>query len=429
MRKKILRKRNVLVTASIIAIIGSIVIGPTILLCLGIAPDGYAAPTTPPPRAEPGQDDFTLLSSVQVIPGPGLPEDAVVLTSNNNLDVVRHEGRSYLAWRTAPDHFAGTETRIQVVSSTDGRRWRMEHAVFLHRDLREPRLLSYRGRLFLYFSVFGTHRFDFEPQGVMVSERLADGTWSDDKPVGLPGRVVWRVRVENGNPYLIAYEGGERIYEFLDLGGHRLGGLRVEVYTGEDGRTWHPVGPDGIAAYDGGGSEADLAIAADGTMRAVIRNEAGDGHGYGSLLCTAKAIEDVPWSCVPDARKFDSPYAFAHGNEVYVVARRNVTENGAFDHVPRRLRGIRNQLEYIVRGKRCSLWRFTDDGTRLAFIADLPSRGDTCFPAVVPGDRPDEFEVYDYSSDPNGPEIPWSVGQRRPTRIYRHVIRLAPRGG
>ena len=78
----------------------------------------------PPPPSEPGRHTVTVVETRQVIPGPGLPGETPPGNSNNNLDVVRHEGRVYLAWRTAPDHFASAATRIFVVSSADERSWR-----------------------------------------------------------------------------------------------------------------------------------------------------------------------------------------------------------------------------------------------------------------------------------------------------------------
>jgi hypothetical protein len=57
----------------------------------------------------------------------------------------------------------------------------------------------------------------------------------------------------------------------------------------------------------------------------------------------------------------------------------------------------------------------------------LPSRGDTCFPAVIDGESDDVKIVYDYSSDISGADVAWSVGQRNPTYIYRHELRFSPR--
>jgi hypothetical protein len=123
-------------------------------------------------------------------------------------------------------------------------------------------------------------------------------------------------------------------------------------------------------------------------------------------------------------RKFDSPLVFEHDGEIYVVARRNVTSSGAYDVAsgPRLLRTIRNELSYITTAKRCSLWRFIPGEDRLAFVLDLPSRGDTCFPSVLSTEQPDTLAIYDYSSDIDGPDLPWSAGQRRETFVYRHEL-------
>jgi diadenosine tetraphosphatase ApaH/serine/threonine PP2A family protein phosphatase len=85
---------------------------------------------------------------------------------------------------------------------------------------------------------------------------------------------------------------------------------------------------------------------------------------------------------------------------------------------------IQNELAYITTAKRCSLWRFIPGEDRLGFILDLPSRGDTCFPSLLRGDDPDQIVIYDYSSDIEGPELPWSAGQRRETYVYRHELRF-----
>jgi hypothetical protein len=58
----------------------------------------------------------------------------------------------------------------------------------------------------------------------------------------------------------------------------------------------------------------------------------------------------------------------------------------------------------------------------LAFVLDLPSRGDTCFASLLSDDPNGDVVLYDYSSDISGPDLPWSAGQRRATFVYRHVL-------
>jgi hypothetical protein len=389
------------------------------LLAVGIAIPGIEAERHPPPPSEPGRHDVTLIETRQIVPGQGLPSDAQVMPANNNLDAVRHDGRVYLAWRTAPSHFAGRGTIIQVMSSADERSWRLEHRIALESDLREPRLLSLNGSLFLYVTVLGSDPWDFEPKEVRASEMDRYGVWTDLGTIGLDGWVAWRVRMESGRPYLIAYHGGENIYDLFG------GTLRVVLFTTDDGRDWRAADPRRRIVYEGGGSEADFAFAEDGVLAAVIRNEGGDGNGFGSLVCSGRADRIAEWSCLPDRRKFDSPFVFRHDGETYLVARRNLTDDGAYDRDYLLLAKWRNQIAYAGAGKRCALWRFADDGRRLAYVLDLPSRGDTCFPSVLAGARPDELIVYDYSSPLDGPDLPWSIGQRRPTNVYRHLLRFS----
>ncbi|MCC7536287.1 MAG: hypothetical protein IT379_08745 [Deltaproteobacteria bacterium] len=380
----------------------------------------------PPPSVELGRHDVAVVSTVQIIPGDGLPPEAPAMTSNNNLDVVRHsDGRIYLAWRTGPDHFASDETRIHVVSSIDEETWEYEASFFLESDLREPRFLSLGDRVFLYLARLGTNPLAFEPQGMSFSERSPDGTWSPLTETYRPGFIPWRTRIERGTPFMVAYLGGEHIYTFDGIP------LEIELLTTSDGREWVAYDADRPVVSRGGGSETDFVLADDGSLFGVIRNEAGDETGWGSKICRAPATDITDWTCVSDPRKYDSPLMFWYDGEAYLIARRNVTETGNYDLMQRRLnmaaQTARYQLDYIGQPKRCALWRYVQDEDRIAFVLDLPSRGDTCFPSIVSTDEPGRFVVYNYSSPIDGPELTWNEGQRGPTNIYRHELVLTPR--
>lgn len=381
-----------------------------------------------PPTSEPGRHDVALIDTRRIVPSDGLPPETAPDHSNNNLDVVVFEGRVYLAWRTAPNHFASAETRIHVVSSTDEVLWRFERTFTVGSDLREPRFLVHGGALFLYVSQLGVSATDFQPMGVFVSARAASGAWADLTPVlGLPtGFLTWRTRTEGGVPTMIGYLGGEMIYDFLDEPQ-----IEVRVLTTDDGLTFRPVDAARPSVYVGGGSEADFALADDGSLYGIIRNEAGDASGFGSMVCHAPAADLLDWTCVNDPRKYDSPLVFAYDGEVYLVGRRNVSETGAYDVatdvVDHSERGIENQLAYWQLPKRCALWRFVPGEDRIAYVLDLPSRGDTCFPAMIPTATAGELAIYDYSSDLTGPDVAWMDGQAGNTYVYRHVLRFTPR--
>jgi hypothetical protein len=392
-----------------------------------------------PPPAALGRHSARVLETRRIVPSDGLPPAVDVKRSNNNLDVTRFGGRTYLAFRTADSHFAGDTTVIHVVSSDDERAWRSEARFALGRDLREPRWLPHNGRLFLYVSLLGSSSYSFDPERVDVTELAtsertdaarsltavdspASGNFGPLERIGLPGRVAWRTRVIDGRGYMTAYYGGEHLYSLSRAP------MAVELYTTTDGRHWLPADPAHPVVSRGGGSEADFALLGD-SLFGVIRNEEGDEGGWGSKLCRATSAALGAWSCTNDPRKFDSPNVFVHDGEVYFFARRNLANDGRYDLGVGNglLRMLRNQLAYITQAKRCSLWRYDRATGTVGFVLDLPSRGDTCFASVLPGDEPDQLVVYDYSSDIAGPEMPWTAGQRRPTFIYRHVLELAPR--
>jgi hypothetical protein len=395
-------------------------------------------PPAPPPCAL-GRHSARVLETRRIVPSDGLPAAIDVKRSNNNLDVTRFGGRTYLAFRTADSHFAGDSTIIHVVSSDDESTWRQEARFALGRDLREPRWLPLDGRLFLYVSLLGSSSYSFDPERVDVTELATpsrpvatgledadsppSGNFGPLEPAGLPGRIAWRTRVIDGRGYMTAYRGGEHLYSLSRQP------MSVELYSTNDGRHWLPADPAHPVVSQGGGSEADFAIMPGGSLFGVIRNEEGDESGWGSKLCRASAAALGAWTCTNDPRKFDSPNVFVHDGEVYFFARRNLANEGRYDLGvgDGLVRMLRNQLAYITQAKRCSLWRYDRATGKVGFVLDLPSRGDTCFASVLPGDAPDRLVVYDYSSDIGGPEMPWTAGQRRPTFIYRHVLELAPR--
>lgn len=375
-------------------------------------------PSPTAPRADIGPHRVALVSSRRVVPSVGVTVPAGLQIANNNLDVVRHEGRVYLAWRSAPSHFASAEVVLHVASSGDEQAWRHEATFSMKRDLREPRLLSLNGKLLLYVARLGDNPFDFEPQGLSVSERQADGTWSGLEPVGPKGAIAWRVKVHDGQGLMVLYRGGENLYAFNGQP------MTVELWRSQDGRSWRPYTASGPVVLSGGGTETDFAIDSSRTLFAVVRNEAGDESGAGSKLCRGDGVTLGGWVCKTDLRKYDSPLVFTHDDDVYVVGRRNLSGDGRYDVSGRTgaVGIIQNELSYITTAKRCAVWRWVKGEDRLAFVMDLPSRGDTCFPSKIDGADPSRVVIYDYSSDVEGPELPWSAGQRRPTYVYRHEL-------
>ncbi len=387
--------------------------------------DEDASPADDDDDDDTGDDDDaspappTLSEPAIVVPSDGLPAGVELQNANNNLDVVAHDGRVFLAFRTAPSHFASRRATLYVVSSIDEINWEFEATFHLEKDLREPRLLSWNGRLFLYFAVLGTNPLNFEPGVMMFSERTAPGEWTEPAEFYEEGFIAWRTKTVDGTPYMLAYVGGEGIYDVDPEP------MQVHWLTTSDGATWEPVVLDQPVVLEGGCSETDFVFLDDGTLIAVCRNEMGDESGWGSKICRAEAESLSDWQCVNDTRKYDSPLMFRHSDEVYLIGRRNLNDSGdydlGFDDLDTTLQHLLYELDYWIHPKRTSLWRVDPQTLTVEYVLDLPSRGDTCFPGLIEADA-DRFIVYNYTSPVDGPDTIWVLGQLGPTQILRQEI-------
>ncbi len=351
-----------------------------------------------------------------VVPSAGLPAQVEVDNSNNNLDVIEHGGRYYLAFRSAPSHFASAETRIFVVSSDDKTSWDYELTLQLSTDIREPRFLSLGQELILFFAVLGDSPMDFQPQGMMSTVRMEDGQWEAPEWAYLEGFIPWRARVLDGVAQLIGYVGGADIYDSGESG------LAVHWLKVSSPTDFAPMVPDSPVVLSGGVSETDFAFLPDGSVVAVARNEDGDADGFGSKICSAEAGAIGDWTCAHDPRKYDSPLLFVQGSRVFLVGRRNVTESGNYDlnrtDLPEDERFLAYQLAYWEAPKRCAIWEVNPDTLQVEHLTDLPSAGDTCFPSVLRLST-NEVELWNYTSPLSNPDISWFEGQTGTTGIYR----------
>lgn len=357
----------------------------------------------------------TYSPPVQVVPGPGLPAPVQCMRSNNNLDIVNFEGRLFLAFRTAPNHFAGTRTKLYIVSSKDQKNWDFEAEVFMGSDMREPRFLVLGDKLMFYYFQAGKNMVSFTPQHIFAMERKGPGDWTQPVPVFEKGCVLWRSKLINGKPFLAAYCGE---------GEYTGGNSKIGIYllTTADGYKFTPVNP-ARAVIATGGSETDFEIDAKGDLYGVIRNEAGDGKSWASKVCKAPASDISNWNCVDTPFKPDSPLVFKHGDDIYVIGRRSL--DGAYDKGARWMVDPMESLYYLARywwtKKRTSLYKLDKDSLKLTPVLDFPSKGDTSFAGLVQTDA-DHYLMYNYSSPPEGKDRVWMSGQLHNTYIYSTVI-------
>jgi len=360
---------------------------------------------------------WILSEPEQVIPGDNLPSEVVCQKANNNLDLVFYQNRLFLAFRTAPFHFASPKTRLYIISSPDwGKTWEFEAEVFLGTDMREPRFLALNNKLFFYFFEAGKNPLAFTPKHIYAMERIKQGKWTEPVKVFKPGCVLWRAKPRGGIAYATIYCGGAGEYTGKNA--------QIEIYflTTEDGYHFQPVDP-AHPVVARGGSETAFEFDQQGNLYAVIRNEAGDGKTWGGKICRADKSRLAHWECKPTPYKYDSPLMFRHQDQIYLIARRNL--DGEFDKGKRWLADPIETLYYLARywwtKKRTALYQLDTKKLEIKWLFDLPGKGDTAFPALVPLNEK-QYLIYNYTSPFSGKDFCWMKGQLKPTIIYSIIL-------
>ena len=366
-------------------------------------------PILPPSPPAAVAAPFTVSPPVELRVGRQLPVGLDVMPSMNNVDVVPHAGRYYLAFRTGPTHFASDQVLLQVLSSSDGESWQSEQTITLGADVREPRFLSFNGHLFLYFFKGGTDPFEFDPDHMYVTEKTATG-WTTPEIFGEPGFVPWRAKVHDGKAYLSAYY-GKGLYTSQT-------GSAVHLYTSDDGRHWLPISA-APQVTTRGAEEPEYEWDRDGNLWGTIRLE-----NEGAEIVYAPKGDLAHWQTIKTPYKYDSALLFRHGDDLYLIARRSL--DGVMDHAPKWFPTVARQYynlgRYSATRKRTAIYRFDTRTRTITPLVDLPTQGDTAYPALAPiNDH--QYLLLNYSNRiGEGHDYPWIVGQLNPTRLYTQVI-------
>jgi hypothetical protein len=359
-----------------------------------------------------------------VVPSSALP--VVTNASNNNVAIEFFHGRLYLAWRTAPEHWASPDTVMHIISSPDdGKTWDDEATFAVGSDLREPQL--YVADDTLLFNCFegGTDFFTFTPKAMWRAERVDDGKWSKLETWGDdPSEVPWEVKKRDGVIWMSSYTGNHYHYDGTP-------DVRIHFRKASDGRHFVDVGAKDV--HDGGSSESGFEFDADGSLWADIRNEDGDKTGFGSMLCHAPAHALAQWDCgeKSDPERRDSPRMFRHGDDVFLVARRDI--GGPFDENDTSLsfndQSKKYAADYWNRPKRTTLYHIDKAAHKVEPVVDLPSAGDTAF-ASIRRTGADSFLVANYTSPLSDPNRSWIEGQGSTdgTSIYLIDIKFVADG-
>lgn len=399
------------------------------LAAVGCSDDGGARP----PSDDPADYDIDTSAEYEpvlseprwVVPSAALPPEVAPQLASNNVAIQLFEDQLFLGFRTAMFHFASRDTVMYVISSTDlGETWEHEQTIALGTDVREPFFYVVNDTLYFTFFEAGDDPMDFEPRALWRTRREGLARWTEIEQWGDAGEVAWDIKVRSGQAYLTSYVGTNYA--------SGPSGNTVRFSTAPDGLAWRPASGDDPAVYHGGCSEAAWELDVDGSLWAVLRNEQGDETGFGAQICHAPAGDLGRWTCLDrsDPERYDSPRMFRHGDDLYLVARRDI--GGPYDDgdttIPYSERRRDLQIDYWFRPKRTALYRIDREGPRVVHVLDFPSAGDTAF-ASVRRTGPHTFLIANYTSPLSDPDRTWLDGQDAEdgTQIYLIDLTFMPR--
>mmetsp|Transcript_47271 Transcript_47271/g.122166 ORF Transcript_47271/g.122166 Transcript_47271/m.122166 type:complete len:417 (-) Transcript_47271:2071-3321(-) len=373
--------------------------------------------------------DVKMENLRQVVPSDGLPAEVEPELSNNCIAIEQFDGRYFLAWRSGPYHFASDKTKIYIISSNDTVSWQHEHTIFLDRDMREPFFLPFNGTLIFSFFSAGTDPIAFQPHLLLHIRREGNGQWSDPEPWGAPTEIAWQIRERDGRAYATSYRGNHYGVTTPDV--------RVFFNVSDDGWNWAPMQEDHSVMYEGGVNEVGWTFDLEGNFWGVLRNEDGDKSGFGSRIAYADKDQLYNWQFFPanasDPRIFESSRMFRHGDDLYLVARRDVDGKydwgGDWDKLPFEVKRALFMGSYSLRPHTTSLWKINKKSNpiQLEFVMDLFGDGDTTFPSIVRVGM-HKFLIANYSSPLKHKSWSWIHGQlsKEGTQVFFVELNFVP---
>lgn len=345
----------------------------------------------------------------RLVPSDRLPEKVKPQKGNNNIDAIRYKDRYYVAFRTAPSHFASKKTRIYIISSADLEKWDYETEFFVKADMREPRFVAYRDSLYFYFFEGGKKMTKFEPKHIWMSKSSGSKDWSAKENLKMDGYVPWRFRVRNDTIYLSAYY-GVGIYKnnsFPDL----------RLFTSTDGLNYKKIAEQSQIPTKGG-EEGEFEFDSGGNLWATVRLE-----GSGSYIAYAQRDSLHHWHTKFGKHKYDSALMLNHEDTMYVFARRNLKGEATKTEIPSKKERRRNLVRYSFSKKKTAMYRLNKAKMELEHLMDFPSTGDTAFPAIAKISD-NQYLLLNYSNDIDKKERNWISGQLKKTYIYWTILTI-----
>ncbi|MBN1422330.1 MAG: exo-alpha-sialidase [Planctomycetes bacterium] len=268
-------------------------------------------------------------------------------------DLCRFRGRYYLTFRSCPDgHAVHPTSSIIVLASEDAMRWEQVHRFRVEkRDVRDPHLLVFRDRLFVYTGTW--YCGESSPREYEMNRHLGYAAWSEDGrawqgPVmleGTYGHYIWRAASFGGKAYLC----GRRMHEFAEAPRSKRELIESAMLESDDGLIWRTRS----LFQETWGDETAMLFEPDGRVLAVAR------RGTRAAQLCRSAPPYSTWERVDLDRYIGGPL-LARWGERYVVGGRKMPGG---------------------RDPKTSLCWLIGDG--LHEFAELPSGGDNSYPGFV----------------------------------------------
>jgi hypothetical protein len=337
---------------------------------------------------------------------------------NENTEMLRLHGRILLVFRGGEEGQIGSaRARIKIFESRDhGRTFAQLSEVNANnlpgdRDIRDPKLVEMRGRLFLYAisRLPGFHYRDLGGQAWTVRAESADGgrTWTP------PVRTFQDVDSTGMETFWAFWRYTKRLYtqagkhrRTLFATGYQDFDTAVGLFASDDGITWEKRSTI-IASYNDVPSEAELQFFGKNhdTAVALVRLDNQDILADGQTAICTSHDPFVTWECGRRIeQRLDGPtwvVRRAHGRvRSFVFARK---------HLPCT---FKRTAIYELRGD------LTDPGAAIEVceIQELKSSGDTAYTSLAPLSR--NRSLLAWYSSPVDQELPWFQGISSPSDIW-----------
>ena len=344
-----------------------------------------------------------------VVPSEGIPKDVNLRKANNNLDIITYVDKYYLAFRTAPSHFASKKTRIYVLSSNDLNNWELEKEIHLKNDLREPRFIVYNNTLFFYYFEGGRKPWRFEPKHLYMSSKDLDGKWTKDNKTKLDGYIPWRLREHNGLIYMSAYYGKNA---------YNKDSVDLRLFISNNGIDFDPISKAAQIIHPLGIGEGEFLFDDNGDIWGVARSEFDGSHTF-----HGKKDALHLWTTKHSDYKFDSSLMFEKDGQIYLIARRNLDGDGRYVRKPGK--HLKNLLRYSFTKKTTAIFKLDKANMGWIHLRDIEGTGDNAFPALIEN-KDGSFLLMNYSSKLTKRSKTWIRGQLGKTYIYMCELRIKP---